>query len=192
MRDLRKTMIKWALAVIVPTLAGCATAGQLGLLGPTDLSVLEPGMSIAEVHEIAAFGKPDERKEIGAGVMERFTYDRGYKNQTVKENPILLPFAVGTVALIDVLGVGIHDMNRCIIPCQKGHLDLYFDRCGHLIAARESRATGDGFCWDDFGKGCLVVANSAPPSSLASALKSASWNHEIMNPEHCAAEDTSP
>ena len=74
-------------AALAALLQGCFTAANLGLLGPTDLSGLEPGMTAAEVNEI--LGDPDKSETVSGGRIERFTYDRGYKNPRSEEiNPV--------------------------------------------------------------------------------------------------------
>ena len=172
-------------------LGGCGTAGEIGLFQATDLSVLEPGMSMQDVHNIAAFRTPNHREEIARGVIERFSYGRGYRNRKVEETPILCPFAVGGMALIEMLTLGLNSRTLCTLECQTGWLYLRFDRCGYLVAADESVAEHDGYCPTHAGETCRKVAASPQPSNLSGALARARLRDTSAASERCLAEEES-
>ena len=159
-------------------ISSCATQKKYHGVESTNLASLVYGMNRIDAEKIT--GKPEREFQCDyPGSILTYIYDRGYtgcigdggckpenetKDQTVEI--IFDLFSFGGVSAV---------INKCITPCQKGHLELFFNWEGRLIGARELPTDRDVYCWtgnNDSWEGypCTRIYNNRQPSTVSEAL----------------------
>jgi hypothetical protein len=161
---------------------GCATKRIYHGVESTDLSGLYYGMKLDDVEAI--LGSAERELQCDSGRIITYAYDRGYAG-CLKDGTCIQSESAhlkGEI-MVDVLTFGIFSViwPQCLNTCQRGHLELYFDRDNELIGARERATDRDNFCWrkrnspdvaDPFERGfCSRVFTYRRPSSVSEILK---------------------
>ena len=161
--------------------SGCQTSKVIDGVPATDLSGLYVGISRIDTEKIT--GEAIREFQCGSGTIVTYLYDRGW-------------MGCGTDGLCQLGGeseeiarevqakthsVGIRPSDfiagkpYCIDPCQKGHLEVFFNQQDRMIGVRELPTEKDVYCWGRGNKRhggypCDWINDHPRPSSVPKSL----------------------
>jgi hypothetical protein len=158
--------------------SGCQTSKVIDGVPATDLSGLYVGISRIDTEKIT--GEAIREFQCGSGTIVTYLYDRGWigcggdagcqsggeAEEIVRETPA------------DNYFFGIHYdfiSRSCIDPCQKGHLEVFFNQQDRMIGVRELPTEKDVYCWGRGNKRhrgypCDWINDHPRPSSVPKSL----------------------
>ena len=158
-------------------ISGCATKKIYHGVEATNLSGLFYGMSRHDAELIT--GEPKREFQCDSGTIVTYVYDRGYMG-CMGEGRCKLESETmhhATEIVLDAMTLGLTSVvgNWCITPCQKGHLELFFNAENRLIGARELPTDRDVYCWTGSndpwaGYPCTRIYSNRRPSTLPEEL----------------------
>lgn len=174
---MRRVIAGIILSGFVFVVSGCATKKLYHGVEATDLSGLFYGMERLDAEKIT--GSPKREFQCDYGSIVTYVYDRGNtgcvgEGRCDPENEAKAQ-SIEIIADVFSLGGMSAVINKCITPCQEGHLELFFDKEDHLIGVRELPTDRDVYCWtgdNDSWRGypCSRIYNNRQPSTVSEAL----------------------
>jgi hypothetical protein len=166
------------LLVVIASMAitSCATQKIYHGMEATNLSGLFYGMTRLEAEKIT--GKHKKETQCDAGSIVTYIYDRGYRgciNSSCDPDRETIDQYFEIVGDFFTLGLATYSMSQCRNPCQKGNLQLFFDKEGYLIGVREMAPDKDNWCrkrdrkaWG--GISCSSIYWNRKPSTVPKTL----------------------
>jgi hypothetical protein len=103
-----------------------------------------------------------------------YVYDRGYVGcieTKICDQERESSAKVGEV-FFDIFSLGMMSMaiSDCIMPCQKGYLEIFFDQSDHMIGARELPTDRSDYCWRRRTDTCEWYYKNRLPISISKDL----------------------
>ena len=177
MRVENTDLLRLLLAMACLVISSCATQKFYHGLEATNLTGLSHGMKRLDAEKIT--GNPKREFQCDSGTIVTYIYNRGYTGcigagRCDPENETKLQ-TVEIVADVFSFGMMSANINLCITPCQKGHLELFFDNKEQLIGIRELTTDRDNYCWTSGNKPhqgypCNRIYSNRRPSSVPDKL----------------------
>jgi hypothetical protein len=158
-------------------ISSCATKKLYHGVEATNLTDLFYGMPRHDAELIT--GEPKREFQRDSETIVTYVYDRGYTGCIGEGrcDPDRETTTHAVEILLDaiMLGGASAIINWCITPCQKGHLELFFNAENRLIGARELPTDRDVYCWtgdNDPWRGypCTRIYNYRRPSTVPEEL----------------------
>ena len=159
------------------TVSSCATQKFYHGIEATNLSGLFYGMKRHDAEKVTGSALKEVKR--GSGVVVTYLYDRGWigcvgEGGCEAEDESKLQ-AAEIVADIFSLGTFSYALNQCKEPCQKGHLEVFYNDKNVIIGARERPAKKEGYCWGRWNKRsegypCFNIYDNRRPSSVSPQL----------------------